>query len=110
MKDAHSQKIGQIWADHLVERAVQEESKRRGGSFHPELDRSSRRERRAVLGVNWDHRSVVCFRPKLATEQVHSGCLDHIHAPVGTTSVDPLGVLHVLTSLWSHADSGSVRD
>ena len=52
MKDAHSKKIGQIWADHLVVRVVQEESKRRGGRFHPELDRCSRREkidRRAVL-------------------------------------------------------------
>ena len=42
--------------DHLVECAVQKESKRRGGRFHPELNSSSRREkidRRAVLGVNW---------------------------------------------------------
>ena len=44
------------WADHLVECVVQEESKRRDGRFHPELDRSSRREkndRRAVFVVNW---------------------------------------------------------
>ena len=34
MKDAHSEKIGQIWADHLVERVGQEESKRRGGPGH----------------------------------------------------------------------------
>ena len=56
MKDAHSKKVGQIWTDHLVERVVQEESKRRGGRFHPERDRSSRLrkiDRRAVLGVNW---------------------------------------------------------
>ena len=50
------------------------------------------------------------FRPKLATEQQHSGCLDHFRAPVGSTSVDPLGVLHVLASLWSYGDSGSVRN
>ena len=101
-------KIGQTWADHLVERVVQEESKRRGGRFHPELDRSSRHEKLtgdAVLGVNW-----YASRRKLATEQPHSRCLDHIHAPVGTTSVDPLGVLHVLSLLWSHGDSGSVLD
>ena len=58
MKDAHSKKIGQIWADHLVECVVQEESESnsRGGRFHPELDRPSRHEnidKRAVLGVNW---------------------------------------------------------
>ena len=94
-KDAHSKEIGQIWADHLVELVVQEESKRRGGRPHPKLYRSSRREkidRHAVLGLNW--------YAKLATEQQQSGCLEHIHAPVGTTSVDPLGVLHVLSSLW----------
>ena len=58
MKDAYSKKIGHVlvWADHLVKRVVQQESKRRGGLFLPELDRPSRREkidRRAVLGVNW---------------------------------------------------------
>ena len=53
---------------------------------------------------------LLCFSPKLATEQLHSGCLDHIEAPVVTTSVDPLGVLHALSSLLSHGDSGSVLD
>ena len=98
-------KIGRTWADHLVERVVQEESKRRGGRFHPELDRSSRHEKIDRRRSAWSE--LVCF---LATEQPQSRCFDHIHAPVGTLSVDPLGVLHVLSLLWLHGDSGSVLD
>ena len=108
----HSKKIGQIWADHLVECVVQEESKLRDGRFHPELDRSSRREkngRRAVFVVNW-YPSEQNSQLRQVTEQPHSGCLDQIYAPVGTTSVDPLGVLHALSLLWSQGDSGSVRN
>lgn len=65
--------------------------------------------RRAVFVVNWypsEQNSLL----RQVTEQPHSGCLDQIYAPVGTTSVDPLGVLHALSLLWSQGDSGSVRD
>ena len=66
MKVAHSKKIGQTWADHIVERVVQEQSKRRGGRFHPELDRSSRHEKIDRIRSAWSE--LVCF-PSLKLPQ-----------------------------------------